>query len=325
MAKKLADILPDTREQVVLRDLTTFKVGGVADYYYEAKSVEDLAKAVKAALSLKLPYFILGNGSNILCSDYGFPGLVIKNATSNIAFMREKSQVIADSGVMLSKLIIESVSNELSGLEFLYGVPGTVGGAVYGNAGAHGNAIGDYVKGMTILTIDSQDNLPKVIQVGAEWMDFGYRTTKLKQLKSKTKPVILTVRFQFSRIQKEELMRRLNRYQALRQKTQPAGSSSGSIFKNPIPESLANVTGLGTKGMPEIPPERTAGFMLDKAGAKKIKFANAEVSPLHANWVVSKPGAKANEIRSVIEEMREKVRQKYNITLSEEIEYIGQW
>jgi UDP-N-acetylmuramate dehydrogenase len=308
-----------------MRDLTVFRVGGMADYYYEAKTVEDLVKAVKAAVTVKLPYFILGNGSNVLCSDYGFPGLVIKNLTSNIAIMHEKSQVIADSGMMLPKLIIEAVSNELSGLEFLYGVPGTVGGAAYGNAGAFGLAIGNYVISLTLLKIDSKNGLPKVVQVEAPWMDFEYRTTKLKKIKSKVKPVILTVRFQFSRIKKEELMRRLNRYQALRRKTQPVGFSAGSVFKNPIPESLKNVTGLGTKGMPEVPSERTAGFMLDKAGAKKIKHRNVEVSELHANWIIAKSGAKANEIRSVIEEMREKVRQKYNITLEEEVEYIGQW
>lgn len=325
MVKTILSLLPRAKEQVVMRDMTTFRVGGVADYYVEAKSVEELIRAVKVAISLKLPYFVMGNGSNVLFSDYGFPGLVIKNLSSNIAIMREKSQVIVDSGVILSKLIMESVSKELSGLEFLYGVPGTVGGATYGNAGAHGLAIGDYVKSLAILKIDPKNGLPKVVQVDGSWMNFGYRTTKLKETKSKTKPIILTVRFQFSRIQKEELMRRLNKYREFRKVNQPAGFTAGSIFMNPIPESLRHVTGKGTRGMPEIPRERTAGFMLDKSGVKKIKYPTVEVSPMHANWVINKNGAKANEIRQVIEEMREKVRQKYGITLEEEIEYIGQW
>ncbi len=325
MAKKITALLPGVKEQVVMRDFNTFKVGGVADYFYEAKSVEDLIKAVKVAVNQKLPYFVLGNGSNILFSDYGFPGLVIKNMAARVAFMTEKSQVIADSGVTLIKLIMESVSHDLSGLEFLYGVPGTVGGAVYGNAGAYGSAIGSYVKSLTLLKIDPKDNLPKVVQVDGAWMNFGYRQTKLKNLKSKTKPVILTVRFQFSRIQKEKLMRHLKEYQEYRRRTQPAGLTTGSIFKNPIPDSLINVIGSGTKGMPELPPERTAGFMLDQADAKRLKYSTVEVSPKHANWVLSKNGAKATEIRSLIEEMRERVRQKYGITLEEEIEYIGQW
>src|SRR3972149_10193037 len=149
--KNIIELVPDVREHIVMRDKTSFKVGGVADYYYEAKTIKDLIKIVKTALLHKIPYFILGNGSDVLFSDYGFPGLVIKNSTSNIAVMKEKSQLIVDSGVMISRLIMTAVANELSGLEFLYGVPGTVGGAVYGNAGAYGWAIGAVVQNFTWL------------------------------------------------------------------------------------------------------------------------------------------------------------------------------
>ena len=325
MKKKIIDLLPDAKEHVVMRDYTTFKVGGVADFFVEVKTVDELIRAIKAAISLEMPYFILGNGSDILFSDYGFAGLVIKNSTSNIAIMKEKSQVIADSGAKIAKLIMEAISNDLAGLEFLYGMPGTVGGAVYGNAGAYGAAIGDYVKSLTVLQIDPEDNIPKVTQQEASWMEFAYRSTKLKKIKSKMKPVILTVRFQFSRNQKEELMRRLNKYQRERAEHQPIGLSAGCVFKNPIPKELKNITGAGTRGMPELPKERTAGFMLEKSGVKKLKIGNAEVSDKHANFIINHDGAKANEIRSLIEEMRERVREKYGVMLEEEIEYIGQW
>lgn len=325
MPKKIYDLLSDVRDHVVMRDYTTFKVGGVADYFIEANTVDQLVRAVKAALSLKIPYFILGNGSNILLSDYGFPGLVIKNKTSSISFMEEKSQVIADSGVMLSKLIMESISHDLAGLEFLYGIPGTVGGSVYGDAGANGSAIGDYVRSLTLLEIDPEDNIPKIVQREASWMNFGYRTTRLKEMKSKNKPVILSVRFQFSRNQQKELMRRINMYKEKRVQTQPIGLLAGCIFKNPIPNVLKNITGSGTRGMPELPKERTAGFMLDKSGAKKLQTSHAVVSNKHANFVVNKDGAKATEIRTLIEQMRERVRSEFNVTLEEEIEYIGQW
>jgi len=325
MKKKITDLLADAKEHIVMRDYTTFKVGGVADFFIEVKTVDELIRAVKAAISLEMPYFILGNGSNILFSDYGFAGLVIKNSTSNIAIMKEVSQVIADSGVLLSRLIMEAISNDLAGLEFLYGVPGTVGGAVYDNAGAYGLSIGDYVKGLTILQIDPEDNIPKVIQQEASWMDFAYRSTKLKKIKSKMKPVILTARFQFSRNQKDELARRLNKYQKERVEHQPIGLSAGCVFKNPIPKELKNITGAGTRGMPELPKERTAGFMLEKSGVKKLKIGKAEVSDKHANFIINHDGAKANEIRSLIEEMREKVREKFDVTLEEEIEYVGQW
>ncbi len=321
--KTLTELLPEVRERIVMREMTTFGVGGVVDYYYEARTVENLSRAIKSAISLEIPYFILGNGSNILFSDYGFAGLVIKNHSSNIAIMRETAEVIADSGVQLSRLIMEAISNDLAGIEFLYGVPGTVGGATYGNAGAWGSSVGDYVKNLTILELDPEDNIPKIVQRAAPWMEFGYRTSHLKKIKSKFKPVILTVRFQFAHNQKEELMRRLNKYKKARQ-NQPAGPTVGSVFKNPIPPELKNITGKGTKGMPEVPRERTAGFMLDSSGAKKLRVGTAEVSSKHANFIINH-GAKAQEIRALIEAMREKVRQKYDVTLEEEIEYIGQW
>jgi len=323
--KKFTEVVPGIQEHVVMRDYTTFHVGGVADYFFKARTIDDLVRVVRSALSYKIPYFILGNGSNILFSDYGFPGIVIKNSTSNIAVMKEKSQVIVDSGVMLSKLIMELVANDLGGLEFLYGVPGTVGGALYGNAGAWGNAISDYLRNMTVLEEDSEADSIKINQYDSSWMEFGYRTSCLKRKKTKFKPIILTAKFQFSHCQKEEIMRRLNIVKAKRQDCQPTGFSAGSIFRNPIPKELSNVTGSGSKNMPEFTKERTAGFMLEQVGAKKMRIGSAEVSAKHANFIINRDGAKAAEIRSLIEKLREKVRQKYGLILEEEIEYIGQW
>lgn len=323
--KKITEILPEIKEHVVMRDFTTFRVGGVADYFFEAKTIDNLIVAVRAANKCNISYFILGNGSNVLFSDYGFPGLVIKNSTSHIAVMKEKSQVIVDSGVMLSRLVMELASQDLGGLEFLYGIPGTVGGAFYGNAGAWGNAIGDYLKNVTVLEQDSETKGFRINQYDADWMEFSYRDSKLKRMKGKRKPIILTARLQCSRSQKEEIIRRLNAIKLKREKSHPIGLSAGSIFRNPIPKGLENFAGSGTRNMPEFPQERTAGFMLDQAGAKKIKIGSAEVSNIHANFIINKGEAKAAEIRSLIEEMRAAVQQKYDIILQEEIEYVGQW
>lgn len=322
---KIINLLPGVQEHVVIRDLTTFHVGGVADYYFEAKNINDLIKAVKTAKKLAMPYFILGNGSNILFSDYGFPGLVIKNATSQIAIMKEKSQVIVDSGVKLSSLIMKLASNDLAGLEFLLGVPGTIGGAIYSNAGAWGNAIGDYLKNITVIEEDKITEYLKITQHDCEWLDFSYRQSKLKNLKVKNKPVILTARLQLSQGQKEDIIRRLNNFKNKRSNSQPVGYSAGSIFKNPLPAQLKNVTGAGTKNMPEFTAQRTAGFMLEQADAKKLKIGGAEVADIHANFIINKNNAKASEIRTLIEEMRQKVADKYNVVLKEEIEYVGQW
>lgn len=323
-AKKITNILPGVQEHVVMREHTTLRVGGVADYFFEAKTIDDLIRAVRAAFDLKIPYFILGNGSNILFSDYGFAGLVIKNSSSHIAIMKEKSQAIVDSGVLLSRLIMELASRDLAGLEFLYGIPGTVGGALYGNAGAWGNAIGDYLKNITVLESDPETGIPRVAQYDGSWMEFSYRDSKLKRMK-KNKPVILAARFQLSQNQKEEIIRRLNSVKEKREKSQPVGYSAGSIFRNPLSREMAKMTGRGSRNMPEFPKERTAGYMLDQAGVKKLKIGSAEVSRMHANFILNRDGAKATEVRSLIEDMREKVNQKFGVVLKEEIEYVGQW
>ena len=312
-------------EHEVMRDHTTMHVGGVADFYYEAKTIDDLIKAVDAAIEIDIPYFILGAGSNVIFSDYGFPGLVIRNSNNNIAFMMEKSQVIADAGVSLQKLILESVSHNFSGLEFLFGVPGTIGGAIYNNAGANGQSIGDYVKYVTLLVPAEMGEKSKVVQYRADWFNFGYRSTKLKEIAGKKKPVILSARIQLAQSRQEEIMRRLNVWKKKRLESQPSEWSAGSIFKNPIPPELENMPGFGRRTMPQLPKERTAGFMLEKSGAKKMKEGGARVSLRHANFIINQNEAKSADIRKLAEQMRNAVREKFDITLEEEIEYIGQW
>lgn len=313
------------REHEVMRDHTTMHVGGVTDYYYEAKSIDELIIAVDAAVEINIPYMVLGAGSNVIFSDYGFPGLVIRNLTHNTAFMMEKSQVIVDSGVSLQKLILDAVSHNLAGLEFLFGIPGTVGGAIYGDAGANGQSIGDYVKYVTLLLPGENGEKSKVVQYRADWFEFGYRTSKLKMMTNKKKPIILSARIQLAQSRQEEIMRRLNLWKNKRLSNQPEGWSAGSTFKNSVPESLENITGSGRKSMPQLPKERTAGFMLEKAGAKKLRVGGARISPKHANFIINYDEAKAQDVRQLAEQMRQLVREKYNIILEEEVEYIGQW
>lgn len=323
LTEKLKDRL---REHEIMRNHTTMRVGGVADFYYEANTVNELVDAVKAAHKINLPFFILGGGSNVIFSDYGFPGLVIKNNTSNISFMNENSQVIIDSGVLLGKLIVEATSHNLSGLEFIFGVPGTVGGSVYGNAGAYGQSIGDFVKSATVLILaDNPEEESQIIQVDSKWFDFGYRSSALKRKNGKIKPVILTIRLQLAQNRQEEIMRRLNSYKQKRWESQPMDSSAGCVFKNPIPDELKNFSGSGSRNMPELPKERTAGYMLDHAGAKKLKLGPVRVSSKHANFVLNSDNAKAQEVRQLIEQMRTLVLKKYDVNLHEEIEYVGQW
>lgn len=295
-------------ENTSMSSHTLMGVGGVVDFFFEAKAVEELAKAVEACRELNLPYLVLGGGANVIFSDIGFPGLVIKNSASGLNFLRESGEVIAQSGTPLSKLITESATHGLSGLEPLYGIPGTVGGAVYGNAGAHGNDIGSFVRSVTLI-----DQKGKIIRLTQKAMEFGYRTSKLKRNSTKNKPVILSLKFQFVHRKKEDILRDINQHSQWRLKHQPLGSkTSGSIFKNPSGTSAGEKT-------------RSAGYLLEKSTAKKLSQGEAKVSALHANWIINKGKANARDIRILIDKMRDKVREKFGVNLEEEIEYFGRW
>lgn len=321
--EELKQKLPGIKENVILRDWTTMGVGGVADLFYEAIDIEGLTTALKQTVRLDIPYFVLGSGSNVIVSDSGFPGLIIKNSASNILRIPDASQFLADSGATIAKLISESATQELTGMEVFAGIPGTVGGAAYGNAGVRGVEFGDFVKELTIFH-PPQNSLdePQIIRHKVSWMEYSYRTSRLKKMIHKSqvnKPVILTIKLGLAPAKKEDILERIRQSVALRSGgldvagyrhgVQPKGvKSSGCIFKNP-----------GTQ------PEMAAGYLLDKAGLKKKKVGDVVVSKDHANFVINKGRASAQEIRQLIEIMRHSVKEKYNINLEEEVEYIGRW
>lgn len=303
--KQLKKILGEgLREGVVLGDYTTMKVGGVADYFYVAKNLDDLIKAVLATRELAIKYFILGGGSNILISDYGFKGLVILNRASNMAFLPDKSQVIADSGVSLSRLIIECADHGMSGLEPLFGIPGTLGGAIYGNSGANGAEICQFVKYITLLTPEN-----KIVRYRIDWLRTEYRSTRLKNDKKlgQETPIILSAKIQLRSHRKEDIIEKIAFFQKEREKKQPHNqASAGSIFKNSGP----------TK-------KESAGFILDQLGAKKLKIKGASVSPKHANFIINNGRALTSDIRQLIADIKKLVLDRSQKELEEEIEYVG--
>jgi len=299
----------DLKQNVVLRDYVSIGVGGVADFFYVAKDIASLTAAVSAAYKEKIPYFILGGGYNVVPSDRGFPGLVIKNESSNILFSPDFSTVIVDSGVNLGRLISLSAGRDLGGLEFLYGVPSTVGGAIYGNAGSANHSIGDFVKSVTFLM--PTDEELRVVKHDPSWMNFSYRSTKLKAdfKEEKYKPVILTAKLQLVQRRKDEILRALKENIEIKKEKQPLGErSAGSFFKNP-----GNV------------PEKAAGYLLEQSGAKKLRVGGASFSKKHANFLINKKNATADDIKTLAKEAKEKVKEKFDVDLNEEIEYIGRW
>ena len=299
----------ELKTNLALKQYSSIGVGGVADYFIAVNKIDDLVKAVSIAYKLEIPYFILGGGYNIVPSDAGFPGLVIKNECSNTAFSEDNSQVIVDAGLQLAKLINIAAGKELGGLEFLFGVPGTVGGAVYGNAGAFSYEIGDFVK--SIIVLIPEDGKMVIVGKSPEWMEFAYRSSKLKKkfAGEKYKPIILTVKLQLVRRRRDEILGLMKSNLAKKVATQPlAEKSAGSFFKN-IDQTR----------------EHSAGFLLDSVGAKKMRIGGAAFSKKHANFLINRKNATADNIRHLADKARESVREKYGLELEEEIEYIGKW
>lgn len=308
--RKLRDELgEELKTNEPLASHVSLGVGGPAEYYYVAKKIEDLVKAITTAYNLNIPYFLLGGGYNIVPSDYGFPGLVIKNECNNIAFSGDTSEVIVDSGVAMSKLINSAAGRDFGGLEFLFGIPGTIGGAVYGNAGAFSYEIGDFVKSVILLM--PKDGKMAIVKKDNHWMNFSYRSSKLKTdfIDSKHKPVLLTVKLQLVMRRRDEIISLMQQNLKAKMSSQPLSEkSAGSFFKNL--SSNAN---------------NSAGYLLDQAGAKKIRVGGAAFSKQHANFLINRKNATASDIKNLANKAKSLVKDKFNKDLEEEVEYVGTW
>jgi len=308
---KIKDLIPGVKEYVSIKDFAALGVGGTTDFYIEVQTIEELIETVASARKIGAPYKIVGNTTNVICSDKGFNGLLIRNRTSSFQIDEKTGRVISDSGVALSRLILESASRGLGGLEPLYGIPGTVGGAVVVNAGAHGVSISRHLQSSSVM-VSSE----KILNAKGEWFNFQYRQSKLKYKKDDAPPVILNAIFQLQRRKKEDVLCDIARFKSIREEKQPIGEKTcGSIFKNPA----------GTDAATGDQVAKTAGYLLDQAGAKKFSVDGAHVFRNHANWIINSGKASATDVRKLIEKMRQAVEEKFQVTLIEEIEYLGDW
>lgn len=307
---KFKESLREYNEDIELRKYTTIFLGGRAKFLVVADDLQKLTSAISSARDFGVNYRVIGYGSNLLISDKGFDGLVIVNRANEINIDKSKSQVIAQSGAALAKLILEASSAGLSGLEPLYGIPGTVGGAVCVNAGAHKTAISNCIKSATIMF--SSD---KIVTVQKDWFEFGYRSSRLKYKKDEFPPVILSITFQFQQKRPKDILEEIAKYKAWREEHQPLGEKTcGSVFRNPSGQDKND----GVRDM-------TAGYLLEEAGAKKFKEGFIKVSKRHANWIINDGRGSALQARKLIERMRSAVDEKFSVSLEEEIEYLGDW
>lgn len=292
------------QENYAIGKYTSARVGGPADLFLSVQSAAELQAAVELAYANEIPYFILGGGSNILVSDNGLSGLVILNRARNVRFRHSGVGVVCEveSGMNLSALTRLCISRGLEGLEWAIGIPGTVGGAVVGNAGAHG---GD-MAGNLLSTMVWEPGAGARMFTKRE-LEYAYRNSMLKreQQASGARRVVLSAELELKPEAVEILTARAEGFNAYRKQTQPAGASMGSMFKNP--------------------EHYYAGYLLDAAGLKGFAVGEAQISEKHANFFMNKGGASAEEIRQLLAEAWHAVREQFGIELEAEVELVGNW
>lgn len=296
-----------------------FRIGGPATYFVEARSTQDLVDAVQMARELSLPYFILGGGSNTLVSDEGFQGLVIKAANRNLKI--DGDRVTAEAGVISASVARATADKGLRGFEWAVSLPGTIGGAVRGNAGCFGGETRDTLESAKLL----RDG--RVIELTNEDLKYGYRHSILKE-PGHEQDVVLEATFKLTPGDRVEALALIDKNLAGRKSSQPLGSSSaGCMFKNFEYDSEAEVEKLFSKvEVPEKMKETHrlgAGWIIDQLGLKGTRMGDAQVAPQHGNFLVNVGHATAKDIVALISFIKTKARDEYGVQLHEEVQYLG--
>ena len=289
---------------VSLAKYTSSRVGGATELFLTVHSSAELLTAVELAYSRNVPTFILGGGSNIMVSDKGVRGLVILNRAKTVSFRHIGASVIctAESGMNLSSLSRQCIAKGLGALEWGVSVPGTVGGAVVGNSGAHGSDIASNVRAVTIWEPGRGQRIYRHDQ-----LSYAYRDSILKQEQGRnvTRRIVLSAELELKPEKVEVLQARADGFIAHRKQTQPGGATVGSMFKNP--------------------ENYYAGYLIEAAGLKGYRVGGASISEKHANFFVNDSNATAEDIRSLIAEAWHVVREKFNVELALEVELVGEW
>ena len=292
------------RSDAPLAPLTTFKVGGPAEWLLETRGAHDIVDALRIAHDNGVRVTLLGGGSNVLVSDGGVRGLVIRPRGGQIDAI-DRTRVRADAATTINGLVRWTVQRGIAGLEAWAGTPGTVGGAIFGNAHFGGRLIGDLVDSVRLARADGSTR-----EVSRDEMEFGYDRSRLQ----KTGEVLLSADFRVSSGDPAALRDIARQSLAYRKKTQPLDTpSAGCIFQNP---ERAEVPA-------EIPA--SAGALVDRAGLKGEARGDARISPTHGNFIVNEGHATAADIRKLIELCRARVSERFGVTLREEIVYLGEF
>ncbi|MBN1303923.1 MAG: UDP-N-acetylmuramate dehydrogenase [Anaerolineales bacterium] len=286
------------QENVSLAAYTSARIGGQADLLVTVKSADELAKTVQTLWSMERPFCIVGGGSNILVSDKGVREVVILNRAKKVTFnTNDQLSVTAESGVIFSNLANRAAGKGFSGLEWAAAIPGTIGGAVYGNAGAFGGDMAGSLIWTELLTMNGRERWP------VEKMEYDYRTSLFKR--TRTSAVVLSACLRLENGHPGQIKAHMQEIIERRRSTQPPGASMGSMFKNP--------------------PGEHAGRLIEAAGLKGTRIGNAEISQVHANFFINHGETKASDIRELILLVQKCVEAGCGIKLELEIELIGEW
>ncbi|MBN8655263.1 MAG: UDP-N-acetylmuramate dehydrogenase [Anaerolineae bacterium] len=286
------------QENVSLAPYTSARIGGPADVLITVQSADELADAMQLIWEHELPYYILGGGSNVLVSDSGFRGVVVLDRAKEVRFEAgDQPTVWCEAGVIIANLAKRCASKGLAGLEWSATVPGTVGGAVYGNAGAFGGDMTHNLIWAEMLTKNGRE------KVSLEQMGYGYRTSVLKR--GEMNGIVLSALLKLKNSSKEEVSAKIEQFSERRKATQPPGASMGSMFKNPEGDF--------------------AGRLIESAGLKGTRIGNAEISTVHGNFFINHGETKAEDIRALVSLVQKTVFEKFNVKLELEVELVGNW
>ena len=286
MSDIFADYKKIVRRQVSLAMHTYMQLGGPAEYFAEPRNTEELVSLLKIAQNESIPIRTLGIGSNILVSDDGFPGLVIRLTAPDFGEIRtEGNTVHAGGGAKLGRVITQSVHEGLAGLEHLIGIPGTVGGSVVGNIGSNNDDIGQ-----TIQSVQAVTESGKTIELSRDEIDFGYRESNLDDV------IITSVEMRLYENEPFELSKRLQKFWIFRKTTQPMGAQcTGNVFKNP-------------RG-------KLASELIEKAGLKGTRIGGAIISDRNANFIVAEPECNSSDVLRLIDLVTTQVKNRLDVDL----------
>jgi len=284
------------KENERLEKYTTIKIGGPADIFVEPSSIDQLIKVMEIVKKHNIPWRAIGRGSNLLVSDEGIRGVVIRLGKGLDHLTINGETIIVGGGYSVVALSTMISRKGLSGLEFASGIPGSVGGAVYMNAGAHGSDISKILTRARILFEDGT-----IEWLSNEEMEFTYRTSVLQ---TKRPGIVIEAEFALKKGDKDQIVAVMQKNKEYRKETQPWDSPcAGSIFRNPLPHY--------------------AGQLIEQAGLKGYSIGGAKISEMHGNFIVNTGGATANDVLSLINHIKKVIKEKFNIEMETEVEIIG--